>query len=47
MYTKYIQNVCIPYFDKLLYTFCTQNQMNYASYILYTNVYKSLSKCGS
>ena len=26
MYAK-----CIPHFDKLLYTFCIQNQKNYAS----------------
>ena len=31
MYTK-----CITYFNKLLYTFCTQHQKNYTSKILYT-----------
>ena len=46
MYTKCKQNVYIPHFIKLLYTCYIQNQKNYASYILYTNVSKNLSKCG-
>ena len=37
MYKMYATNVykmytkCTPHFDKLLYTFCLQNQKNYAS----------------
>ena len=44
MYTKCIQNVYkfISHFDKLLHTFCIQNQKNYASRIHTECIYKLL-----
>ena len=44
MYTKCFHTKCIPYFDKLLYTFCIQNVYKMYTECLYTKCIPHLNK---